>query len=134
MTEHSFIRENDDNLIVVNCSIDDSPLALALDTGASHTTVDLTPLLLEGYEISNAVGIEKIATGSGVVDAYIFVLAKIEAFGIVKYNFQVCAYDFFAYHYSADFEGVLGLDFLHDTKFCIDMQEQVITIQTKSKK
>jgi hypothetical protein len=129
MTEHSFIRENNDDLIVVNCSIDDSPLSLALDTGASHTTVDLTPLLLEGYDISNSDGTEKIATGSGVVDAYVFTLAKIEAFGIVKRNFQVCAYDFFAHHYSADFEGVLGLDFLQGTKFCIDMEEQVVTIQ-----
>lgn len=134
MIEYSFFRENDDDLIVVNCAIDDSPLALALDTGASHTTVDLTPLLLAGYDISGAVGIEKVATGSGVVDAYVFFLAKVEAFGIVKQSFKVCAYDFFAYHYSADFEGVLGLDFLHGTKFCIDMEEQIITIQQKNKK
>lgn len=133
MTTHRFVRENEDDLIVVPCKIDGDKLILALDTGASHTTVDLTPLLLSGYDVSSAVGVERIATGSGVIDAYVFTLKKMEALGIIRTNFRVCAYDFFAYHYSADFEGVLGLDFLKETKFCIDLDEQEITIQPKVK-
>lgn len=131
MIKHSFHREEEDELIVIPCLVDDSLVSLALDTGASHTTIDLTSLLLAGYDISNAVGIEKIATGSGVVDAYIFVLDKIESLGVVREKFQVCTYDFFAYHYSAEFEGVLGLDFLKGIKFCIDLDDEEVTIQHK---
>ena len=68
---------------------------------------------------------------SAVVDAYIFEIDKIEALGVLHKKFKVCTYDFFAYHYSADFEGFLGLDFLKCTKFCIDLDEQEITLLSK---
>lgn len=35
MIEHSFFRQNDDELIVIPCTIDNSPIALALDTKLS---------------------------------------------------------------------------------------------------
>ncbi len=38
MSQHTFQRLSDDSLIVVPCKIGRDPLALALDTGASHTT------------------------------------------------------------------------------------------------
>lgn len=39
MRKQEFSRKTEDSLIVVPCAIDKNPLALALDTGASHTTV-----------------------------------------------------------------------------------------------
>jgi predicted aspartyl protease len=131
MTKHSFARHNEDDLIVIPCKIDGDKMTLALDTGASHTTVDLTPLLLAGYSVADAIGKEQIETASGIIEAYIFVVKQIECLGIIRKNFKLSAYDFFAYHYLADFEGVLGLDFLKGTKFCIDIDDQEITIQMK---
>ncbi len=129
MNEHSFVRPSDDSLIVVPCKIDQDPLALALDTGASHTTIDLTPLLMAGYEMKDAVRSIQIETASGVVDSHVFVVREFSSLGITKRNMEVCAYDFFAYHLLTDFDGVLGLDFFADAKFCVDMKSGIITIQ-----
>ncbi len=131
MNMHHFVRTNEDDLVVIPCKIDKDKITLALDTGASHTTVDLTPLLLAGYSVSDAIGTEKIETASGIIEAHIFVVRQMECLGITRQNFKLSAYDFFAYHFLADFEGVLGLDFLKGTKFCIDLDDQEITIQLK---
>ena len=127
-SEHFFNRLTDDSLIIVSCRLDKDPLSLALDTGASHTTIDMTPMLMAGYEINDALSIEKIETASGIIDAYVFLVKEFRCMGIIKKNFKLCAYDFFAYHYLTDFDGVIGLNFFTDTKFCIDMNLNRITI------
>jgi hypothetical protein len=124
-----FTRPTDDSLIVVPCSIDSNPLALALDTGASHTTVDLTPMLMAGYEMSHALRTEKIETASGVIDSHVFMVKSFTALGVTKKDIIVCAYDFFAYHYLTDFDGVLGLDFFEDLKFCINLKKGEISTE-----
>ena len=129
MKRETFTRLTDDSLIVVPCSIDNNPLSLALDTGASHTTVDLTPMLMAGYEISHAIRTEKIETASGIIDAHIFIVKSFTALGATKKNIMVCAYDFFAYHYLTDFDGVIGLDFFEDLKFCVNLKKGEITTE-----
>jgi Aspartyl protease len=128
MKTHPFSRNSDDSLIVIPCKIDNDPLTLALDTGASHTTVDLTPLLMAGYEMKDAIRTEKIETASGVIDTYVFKIKKFSSLDITKYDIEICAYDFLTYHLLTDFDGVLGLDFFKDVKFCIDMHKNVVTI------
>lgn len=128
MNRHYFTRLSEENLIVIPCHIEQNPISLALDTGASHTTIDLSVLLIAGHEVSQAIGREKIETASGVVDAYIFIIKSFECLGIHKTNFKICAYDFFAYHYLLDFEGVIGLDFFKETKFCIDLKQNEISL------
>lgn len=88
------VRPSDDSLIVVPCKIGLDPLALALDTGASHTTIDLTPLLVAGYEMKDAIRNTQIETASGVIDTQVFVIKEFSSLGVTKYNFEVCAYDF----------------------------------------
>lgn len=129
-SEHLFNRINDDSLIIVSCRLDKDLLSLALDTGASHTTIDMTPMLMAGYEINDALSVEKIETASGIIDAYVFVVKEFECMGIERKNFKLCAYDFFAYHYLTDFDGVIGLNFFANTKFCIDMNNSQITIKS----
>ncbi len=77
MKKQEFTRPTNDSLIVIPCKIEENPLALALDTGASHTTVDLTPLFMSGYELKDAINTEQIETASGIIDAYIF---KVKSF------------------------------------------------------
>ena len=89
MTYHTFSRIDEESLIVVPCQLENDPVALAIDTGASHTTIDLTPLLMTGYEIANSKGIEKIETAGGVIDAYVFEVKKFSSLGIERYNFKV---------------------------------------------
>jgi hypothetical protein len=69
----------------------------------------------------------------------VFILAKFlkiengcyekTTFGVTKEDFTLCAYDFFAYHYLTDFDGVIGLDFFDDLNFCINLKLGIITIE-----
>ena len=129
MKRQSFTRLTDESLIVIPCSIGNNPLSLALDTGASHTTIDLTPMLMAGYELSNAIRTEKIETASGIIEAHVFIVDSFTALGVTKNNVVICAYDFFAYHYLTDFDGVIGLDFFEDLKFCVNLKTGEVTTE-----
>ena len=129
MKKQEFTRLTHDSLIVIPCAINKNPLSLALDTGASHTTVDLTPLLMAGYELKDAPLTEQIETASGIIEAHLFTVKSFTALGVTKHNITVCAYDFFAYHYLTDFDGVIGLDFFEDLKFCVNLKEGLITTE-----
>jgi predicted aspartyl protease len=129
MRQQPFKRKTKDSLIIVNSELDGHDIALGLDTGASHTVIDLTPLLIAGYEISQSKGIVQLETASGVIDTYIFQVRELRAIGINRKNFDVCAYDFLSYHLITDFDGLLGLDFFEDRKLCIDFRGDLLTIQ-----
>jgi hypothetical protein len=127
-----FERENEDGLIVVSSNIGFDHIAVAIDTGATHTTIDLTQLLIIGYEIKDSIRTEPIETASGVIDTYVFKVAEMTCLGIKRHNIEISAYDFLKYGIVADFDGVLGLDFFKDVKFCIDMWKNEITIQKRN--
>jgi predicted aspartyl protease len=124
-----FKRKDKDSLITIPCRVGIDTIALALDTGASHTTFDLTQILMLGYSISDSIRMEQVETGGGIVDTYVFKLNELRCLGITRSNIEVSAYDFFAFDIVADFDGVLGLDFFEDVKFCVDLQQTEITIQ-----
>jgi Aspartyl protease len=129
MKQQVFKRHTDESLIIVNCMVDRHDLALALDTGASHTTIDLAALIIAGYDIRKAIRTVPIETASGVIEAFVFKIKQLTAIQMTQKNIEVCAYDFFSYHLITDFDGVLGLDFFGDRKLCIDFKESVLTIQ-----
>lgn len=129
MKKATFERQNDDQLIVIDCKMHSHKILLALDTGASHTTIDLAALIIAGYNIADAIREVEIETASGVIKGYVFMLKKFKAIDIELKNVEVCAYDFFAHQLLTDFDGVLGLDFFKGVKFCIDMNKGEITIQ-----
>jgi hypothetical protein len=129
MRKYPFKRKDKDSLITVPCRIGIDTIALALDTGASHTTFDLTQILMLGYSVTDAIRMERVKTGGGTVETYVFVLKQLTCLGITRTNIEVSAYDFFAFNIVADFDGVLGLDFFEDVKFCIDLKQKEINIQ-----
>lgn len=129
MTQQVFKRRTAESLIVVNCELDEHDAALALDTGASHTTIDLAALIIAGYEVSQALRTVQIETASNVIDAYIFKIKQLTAIGITRQDIEICAYDFFSYQLITDFDGVLGLDFFEDFKLCVDFKQNLLTIQ-----
>ena len=71
----------------------------------------------------------KIETASGVINAYIFKIKTFFAIDTTLTDIEVCSYDFFTNHLFTDFDGVLGLDFFKGVKFCVDMNQSIITIQ-----
>ena len=129
MKNHTFRRKTDDALIVLPCYFNKDEFAIALDTGASHTTIDLNVLYMEGYSIQDALGTSQFEGATNVFDAYIFKVKKFTCLGITKYDMQIAAYDFLAHHLLADFDGVLGLDFFNEHKFCVDFRQNLITFE-----
>ncbi len=129
MRKYPFKRKDKDSLITIPCKIGIDTIALALDTGASHTTFDLTQILILGYRVSDAIRMEQVETGGGIVETYVFVLKQVTCLGITRSNIEISAYDFFAFNIIADFDGVLGLDFFEDVKFCVDLKQKEIVIQ-----
>ncbi len=129
MRIEKFKRASDESLVIIQCEIPNHKMAVAIDTGASHTTVDLTALLIAGFEIKDSLRVEKLETASGVIEVYVFKVAEFKALGIKKYNIEICAYDFFAHNVLCEFDGVLGIDFLSAHKICIDFKASEITIQ-----
>ena len=129
MNQTHLEREYEDNLIVIDCKLHNHRVYLALDTGASHTTIDLAALIIAGYRLSDALREVEIETASGVIKGYVFKVKKFVAINTVLTDIEICAYDFFSNHLLTDFDGVLGLDFFQGTKFCIDMNKSEITTQ-----
>jgi predicted aspartyl protease len=128
MTRHNFKRIEEDSLITIPCRIGNDRYTFALDTGASHTVVDLTPLLMSGYQMKDVLRIVELETGKGIIEAYVFKLKIFSTLGITRQNIEVCSYDFLANQVLSEFDGVLGLDFFQNEKICIDFAESEITV------
>jgi hypothetical protein len=126
--QHAFRLHNDDSLIILSGLLSDNEISFALDTGASHTVIDLSPLLIAGYEIKDAIGIVPLETAKGVLEAYVFRISELSVLGITRRDIEICSYDYFNNHIFPDFDGVLDLDFFKDQKLCIDFRESVITV------
>ena len=50
------------------------------------------------------------------------------AFGHTVRGMKVQMYDFYKHGILSDYDGLLGLDFFKNTKFCIDMNNQTIEV------
>ncbi len=124
-----FKREPDSGLILVSVVIDDKyELKMALDTGATHTTIDSNALYLLGYDLKDSTGIVEIETANGIIETELFEVQKFSSLGIIKKNFEIQVFDFLSRDIFSDYNGLLGLDFLEGTKFCIDTKQNLITI------
>ncbi len=126
---HHFELLDEDSLILVDIMLHDLPFTLAVDTGATHTVIDLTALLMAGYSLKEAKGTIQIETVKGVIDAYLFEVREFIALGISLKNFSVCSYDFLANSVLATIDGVLGLDFYKGRVLTIDFQKFTITLK-----
>lgn len=128
MSKHTFHLKDPDSLILVDCIVQKDRYTLALDTGASHTVLDLTPLLIIGYELKNALRTVEFETGKGIVEAYVFCVPQVSALGVTRKNFEICAYDFLANNILSDMDGVLGLDFFRNKDLFISFKRSEIEV------
>ncbi len=128
MTAH-FKREPESGLIVIRVEIDGkSELKMVLDTGATNTTIDNNAQYLLGYDLKDSIGRVEIETANGVIETDVFEVLSFSSLGLSQDNFQIQVYDFLAHGIFSDYNGLLGLDFLEGTKFCIDTKSNTITI------
>ncbi len=124
-----FDLPTDEDVIIVNASIEGKfKLRLALDTAATHTTIDSNVLYFSGYELKNSKGEKEIETSNGIIIVETFNLEQIECLGIIKTGFEVQVYDFLAHGIASDYDGVVGLNFLKHHKFCIDIMKSEVSV------
>ena len=129
---YKFKREPESGLILVNIEVDKKyELKMILDTGATNTTIDSNALYLLGHDLKDSIGTVEIETANGVIETEVFELNSFSSLGIFKEKFQIQVYDFIAHGIFSDYNGLLGLDFLEGTKFCIDTLENTISIDEK---
>ncbi len=127
---HPFQRQ-ENGLILIVAKIDSKyRLKLILDTGATHTTIDKKTIYLCGYRPNNILSHSKVETANGLIEVDNFEANNLFALGISKDNFKIQAYDFAEHGIYSDYNGVLGLDFLENVKFCIDTKFNLITLHT----
>lgn len=119
----------DEDVIIVNASIEGKfKFRLALDTAATHTTIDSNVLYFSGYELKNRKGEQEIETSNGIIIVETYDIAYLECLGITKIDFEVQVYDFLSHGITSDYDGVIGLNFLRDHKFCIDIPKGEVSI------
>ncbi len=117
------------DVIIVNASIEGKfKFRLALDTAATHTTIDSNVLYFSGYELKNSKGEQEIETSNGIIVVETFDIEHLECLGIIKTGFEVQVYDFLAHGITSDYDGVIGLDFLREHKFCIDIAKGEVSV------
>lgn len=128
MSVYKFELPGEDSLIILKGKIANDNLSLALDTGASHTVIDLSTLLLAGYNLQDSVGTVSLETANGAVNAFVFKLNSITVLGKTIVDMEVCSYDFFLSNVLLDIHGVLGLDFFQDSDLLISFKRFEITL------
>ncbi|MDQ2751538.1 MAG: aspartyl protease family protein [Bacteroidota bacterium] len=101
---------------------------LVLDTAATHTTIDSNVLYFSGYELKDSKDQQEVETSNGIIVVDIYEIEQLECLGIVKNNFEVQVYDFFAHGVTSDYDGVIGLNYLKGHKICIDIAKGEISI------
>ncbi|MEK7257661.1 MAG: aspartyl protease family protein [Bacteroidota bacterium] len=124
---YSFQRKTEDDLIVISAYLLDPvkglryPLSLALDTGASHTVVDLNMLLIAGYGNSLQLREDvRVQTANKIIPADKVIVKELKVLEKAIPNFEITTYDFLAQDDLLDYDGVLGLDFFAGSRLLID--------------
>jgi hypothetical protein len=122
------LPSSEDVIIVIAIIENKYKFRLALDTAATHTTIDSNVLFFSGYELKNSLGEFEIETANGIIVVERYILKQFESLSIIKSQFEVQVYDFIAHGVNSDYDGVIGLDFLKDHKITIDFIKNEIII------
>ena len=101
------------------------PALLALDTGATRTTISEAILLIAGYDPSLTPTRAQIITGSGVISVPLMPIMEIRALGHIRANILVQAHSLPP---TATIDGLLGLDFFRGQTLTIDVRTGQITL------
>lgn len=129
MKVFKFPIPTDDGIVIVDASIEGKyKFRLALDTAATHTSIDSNVLYLSGYTLKESKGETELETSNGIIIVELYDIELFECLGIVKRKFEVQVYDFLAHGITSDYDGVVGLNFLRHRKFCIEIEKGEMTV------
>ena len=101
-------------------------LVLALDTGATRTTIGHSPLISLGYDPSQIAERIQVTMGSSVEHSPVVRVERIDALGLSAAFLDVVAHTLPP---TAGRDGFLGLDFLRNHKLNIDFTAGYIDLE-----
>ena len=104
-------------------------MKMALDTAASSTTFDINALLMAEYPINDVIETGLVETANGIVEVNVVKTNTISAFGHTANDVSIQIYNYLAHGILSDYDGVLGIDFLENTEFTINMKNQTIEVK-----
>jgi len=99
-------------------------VVLALDTGATGTSINEKYLVAAGYNPSQFPSVS-VATASGIVHAPRFGVTAFAALGVSRKDYPVLAHTL---PIPSGVDGVLGLDFFEGTILTLDFQKGEIAV------
>jgi predicted aspartyl protease len=123
-----FNLDDADSLILITGEIQGQPLTLALDTGASHSVIDFTCLLMAGYSKSDFNQTVQIETAKGIIEGCTLPIQNFTVLGVSVPNWSICTYDFIENEVLSGIDGVLGLDFFRQRVLTLDFQKLEIRL------
>jgi hypothetical protein len=85
-------------------------------------------LYFSGYELKKSKGEKEMETSNGIIIVETYDIDRLECLGVVKTNCEVQVYDFLAHGITSDYDGVIGLNFLKDHKFCVDILKREVSV------
>jgi hypothetical protein len=100
-------------------------LNLALDTGATTSVIDLSRLVVLGFDTAQPYGRTHLTTGGFVGVVPVFMLTRLGSLGQNRFFFPVIGHTI---PVSYGINGLLGLDFLRDQALTIDFRTAQITL------
>lgn len=100
-------------------------IEVALDTGATTTSIPIYVISALGYNVSKPKNIVEVITGSGVEEAPVIEIKALTAIGQTIENIEVMCHDLPP---EAPVEGVLGLNFLMNFDVHISFSKGTIEI------
>lgn len=101
-------------------------LRLAVDTGATHTMINVGLLALVGYDPSLVPDRVQVTTGSGVEYAPRVLVNRIRVLGQERSGFPVLAHTLPP---SAHIDGLLGLDYMQGQMLTIDFRQTTVSLE-----
>ena len=127
--KYKFDKSLDESgVIFVTAKIEGHTFRMMLDTGATHTTLDIGALYIAGYSIANKLGTVDVETAKGTLGVDIIEVENMTALGRTLHKMPIQVYDFVAQGIISDYDGLLGLDFFKNTVFCVDMNNNTIEV------
>lgn len=96
-----------------------------LDTGSTGIVIDHEIALDVGYSARDGIGRSRVSSAAGKEEGYRLVVERFEALGKIAASAEVRCHDL----KEQGVEGLIGMTFLKQFKWCVDPQRQVISVK-----
>jgi predicted aspartyl protease len=117
-----------DDIILTEVLINRHKASLVLDTGATHTVIDINTLIIAGYPFVSS-GKKKFETANGIIEVDKIHLIAMTIWGKTFSEVDIYALDFIEAGITSPYEGVLGLDLMKQFCITLDFKGRVLRIE-----